>query len=1231
MASDLLVFSLNVRGIRNKKKRTQLFKSLRLNKFDAVCIQESYVTDDVVEQWKKEWGGELIFNVGTNHSAGELILLRKGLEPYSIEANRKRIIAINVEFDGKKIAIVNAYAPQSTADKIEFFDQLQQVIKGLQADDICICGDFNTVHDNELDIIAGEIHPEAAVLKFKSFIENCDLVDAWRMFNPETKEYTWSKSSPFIARRLDYVLVSNSVFDNVTEAVITSMSGTDHRGCSLRIKCCGVVRGPGSWHFNGSLLKDVTFVNLMNDLIGTYATEGDYSDYDEQMRWEILKLKIKDFSIVYSKNKATKKRCELTYLRHELNELDRALAGTPDCVATLARRNAVKVKLEVAEQHAARASQLRAKVQWVEQGEKNTKYFLNLEKARANARVMNHLVDEDGQTVYNQEEILRLQRDYFAELYTKKIDSDGLNEKVDDFLEGVEMPKLTEEQKKACEGILSEQEVLFALKTMKNGSSPGTDGLTTEFFKFFWNHLKQFIVPSFNAAFTKGSMSSSQCKAIITLIHKGKDLPKHNLNNWRPISLTNSDYKLLAKCIAHRLCGVVEGLVKPDQVGYIKGRNVSTLIRQIDDVIELLNLENRPGLLVTIDYFHAFDCISKDFIVNAFTKFGFGEDFLRWTKILMEDTKSCIGYNGWRSNYFNVNSGIRQGCPFSPLAFVLSLELLALKIREKKDIQGIHLNTQNPNILKILLYADDITLFLKDRQDMYKALKIFESFRVISGLYINTQKSETMWLGNQKQSQESLHNFAVKKKIKILGIFFCNYMSASKVKENWVERVGSIRRLISCWEKRNLSLIGKTHIIKTFLISQLVYVMQALVIPESVLTEINSILFRFLWKKRNNNRKAFEKVKRSVMCEEYDQGGLKMINVQQMQTSFLLQWAIKLCKAKEEEKWIVIPRLQLYRLGANYACFFSNASAKNFKGLENIQSSFWKEVVKAWLNHNRQKEGSDRAGATLLWNNKDITYQKSVIYFREWIESGIMFVRDMYSPEGMLSFQDICNVVGRAPCTILQYQVVQSAVSSFVRRFTGNLQEDSFTAIPPFYGENTHSASQFRRKLVNVKFSEPCAVKFWKNKINYDVVKQTWLVSFTSTTETRLRVLHWKIVSNIYPTNIMLAKMAVRENNKCSFCPLIVDVIEHFFFECPKVKWLWAHIESLIRRETGCKVQLGLEEILFGVRSTPKMRQHICWINHVVLIGKMCISIYKKRNAPYPLEIIFEQEIQIRI
>ena len=855
--ASLKLLSLNVSGLRNKTKRKTLFRQFKQKKFDVVCVQESHVTKEVIESWRKEWGGEIVYYEGTNHSKGQLILLRNNFPyEYSIEKQSARILAIRIKDQSKETAIFNIYAPNSSPEIGDFFHELTETVEEVNVPRKIICGDFNCVLNNNLDIISGDPHQENLVKKFNDFVDTCALTDIWRLFNPESKEHSWSRKriNTLIARRLDYILSTDNVIDDSLECNMTSFSSSDHRGVILEIKSHDQKRGPGYWKVNNALLRDKLFVDKINLLIDNFLNDNHETNAD--IKWELLKLKLKSETIQYSKSKAAKNRSNKALWQAEFDRFDSLLAKDPENVELLKNREDTRFKLELLEREEASSAQTRSKIKWIEEGEKNTKYFLNLEKSRANAKLFPKLEIED-KVIVDQFEILTAQKEHFAKIYdTEKKITEG---ELDTFLQGCEMPQLSPEQKQECEGLISVPEATQALKSMKNGSSPGLDGLSTEFLKFFWAKLKNTIVDSFNFAYGKGQLSHTQSSAVITLIHKGKELSKSSLNNWRPISLTNSDYKLLAKCLAARVCKVITSIVSEDQVGYVKGRNVSSILRLIDDVIEHTRLTENPGLILALDFQKAFDSVSKDYIIQSFKCFGFGSSFLKWVNTLFEKSKSCITYNGWLSEDFDVMCGVRQGCPFSPLAFIIGIELMAIKFRQSEHIKGIKIDASRDDsnlmkAIKILLYADDVTLLLRDRNDIPLVLQILDAYSKISGLVINRNKSQAMWIGSSRNKTKQCYDLQWKNEIKILGINFCSNYSASQLESNWVSRIKTIKQLIQGWEKRNLGLLGKICVIKAFLLSQLVYVMQAISIPEKILNELNTLFFRFLWRKKNCNK-----------------------------------------------------------------------------------------------------------------------------------------------------------------------------------------------------------------------------------------------------------------------------------------------------------------------------------------------------------------------------------------
>eukprot|EP00916_Digyalum_oweni_P020965 GHVL01034894.1.p1 GENE.GHVL01034894.1~~GHVL01034894.1.p1 ORF type:complete len:377 (-),score=17.22 GHVL01034894.1:1234-2364(-) len=368
---------------------------------------------------------------------------------------------------------------------------------------------------------------------------------------------------------------------------------------------------------------------------------------------------------------------------------------------------------------------------------------------------------------------------------------------------------------------------------------------------------------------------------------------------------------------------VVDSIIQPDQVAFLKGRDIASLLRMVDDVVYSAQQNDIPGAMLAVDFKKAFDSISQEYMTYVFTKFGFGNELVRWVEILMKESWSCIGYGGWLSEEIRVEGGIRQGCCFSPLTFILGIELLAIKMRGKNGVHGIPINKSEDiyALLKIALYADDVTLFLRDRDDIKLALDILKQFASISGLEINTRKTEAMWLGSSIARGELCFDLNWKNKIKLLGIFFCNSVPASNLSENWESRIENMSRVISTWHRRNLGYLGKMCIINSFLVPQLVYVMRVINLSEKVLNRVTTMLYHFLWKRKTTNKKAFEKVKRCVLKADFEKGGLCMPDIKIMQQSFLLEWIRKLHTATDTEKWSFIPIAQFSQLGRDLTCF----------------------------------------------------------------------------------------------------------------------------------------------------------------------------------------------------------------------------------------------------------------------------------------------------------------------
>ena len=245
------------------------------------------------------------------------------------------------------------------------------------------------------------------------------------------------------------------------------------------------------------------------------------------------------------------------------------------------------------------------------------------------------------------------------------------------FLNSPSIPQLTTPLQKTCEGELSHTECFNILSSFHNNKSPGSDGLTIEFYRTFWPLLGGMLVDCLNYSYRHGELSTSQKQAIITLIEKkGKD--RRHIQNWRPISLINTDVKIGSKCIAKRLEEILPQIIHHNQNAYVKDRTIFDSVRSIDDLIHYTKIRNIDALLTAIDFQKAFDSLNRSFLIKPLKAFNFGKSFISWVEMFYTNIKSCVINNGVSSPYFDILSGIRQGDPLSPFLFIISLELLSI-------------------------------------------------------------------------------------------------------------------------------------------------------------------------------------------------------------------------------------------------------------------------------------------------------------------------------------------------------------------------------------------------------------------------------------------------------------------------------------------------------------------------------------------------------------------------
>ena len=314
----------------------------------------------------------------------------------------------------------------------------------------------------------------------------------------------------------------------------------------------------------------------------------------------------------------------------------------------------------------------------------------------------------------------------------------------------------------------------------------------------------------------------------------------------------------------------MHSIIHYNQSAYVKGRTVFDAIRTINDVLEYTERYKIDGRMVAVDFQKAFDSVNRNFLYETLSTFGFGASFIQWVRTFCQNISSCVVNNGFASGYFPIQRGDRQGDPLSPYLFMIVLEVLATRIRGDASIRGVNVDG---NDIKLQIFTDDLTGFVRnDWQSFNRFLDTTEELSDCSGLSINYDKTEILFLGNQLpkhvNDETEIRKAKVKRAVKILGVHF-TYDVALRQKLNFDEIMHPIKEKLKLWRWRNFTVIGRIQIVKTFVIPIIMYRAGLISLDKEVIKKANSIIYDFI-------RKGKDKVKRSSLINDVEYGGLKV-------------------------------------------------------------------------------------------------------------------------------------------------------------------------------------------------------------------------------------------------------------------------------------------------------------------------------------------------------------------
>lgn len=476
-------------------------------------------------------------------------------------------------------------------------------------------------------------------------------------------------------------------------------------------------------------------------------------------------------------------------------------------------------------------------------------------------------------------------------------------------------------------------EVHTALLGMAHNKSPGSDGLPMEFYLAFWEVLGSDLVDVLNASFDVGILPSSQRSALISLIFKKGDKLLHK--NWRPISLLNVDYKLCARALAGCLLKVLQFVIHPDQTCGVRNRYIGENVALLRDVAYFVNQENLSAAILSLDQEKAFDRVDWGVLRSTLRHMGFGPSFVSWVDLLYSQIRSSVLVNGYVSTPFRPTRGVRQGCPLSPLLYVISIEVLAANLRAHPDIVGLSLPCSSDPLPAVSLYADDTSVIVSSDAAIQAVFSTYAIFERGTGSKLNLSKCEGLWLGAWKGRPDAPVAIQwTSEKIKVLGVFVGNFLLDS---DNWLPRLEAVEKCLNSWRSRSLSFGGKALVSNALALSRVWYVASLVHMPPWILGELNKLVFNFF---RSGKR---DLVSRNVMYHSRDLGGFSVVSTEFKVQSLLVQWIKRF--ASSPSGWVELMSFWFrFFFDASPQEVFSSPHAYN----ADVLPPFYSALLKAW-------------------------------------------------------------------------------------------------------------------------------------------------------------------------------------------------------------------------------------------------------------------------------------------
>eukprot|EP00253_Pinus_taeda_P012292 PITA_12292 len=947
----------------------------------------------------------------------------------------------------------------------------------------------------------------------RNALEQADFVDV-PMHQPMPTWCNRRVGEAALAHRLDRFLLKGPLIQELHHFKQWVGSGglSDHSPIHLEI--LGPLAKPKApFKFNHTWLQDQDFIKLVSDFWQTYPINREAS----LARGFCKNLtKLKHIVINWAKEKNKRDLVQLISVEEELSSMldDRNLgfrsAGDKTRLIALENQRASLLKQQE------ESLRLHSRAIWLKAGDENSKFFHNFAKGRKVSNTIWSLPHPEGGMADNFNKLSQLGTAHFRGLFRNP---PGAN-----LVEIIEVAShfprfVNEEDSEELMNPVTMEELESTLKWFKKDKSPGPDGWTIEFYLDFFEQIGQDLLSVIEECRISGSLYHAINSTFIALIPK-TDSPS-SFDDFCPISLCNVLYKIISKIIANRLRPILSTHNAPHQFAFLEDRQIHEAIGSAQEALHSIWTKHLKSTLLKIDLSKAFDRVSWLYIKMILIHLGFPISFINWIMACISTPTFSILINGSASHFFHSERGPRQGCPLSPLLFLLVMEgLSSLIISTTRDgtLRGLKISEEC--FLTHLLFLDDVLILLDgSMRDTMTFSHILALFSQATGMQVNRAKSTiTMTRTSVNEAQHALQAFPfsihpIDRGLKYLGFWLkptCQRIA------DWTWLIAKLEKRLTCWSYRYISRAGRLILIKTVLEATPVFWMALAWIPRHTLAWLQQICNRYLWAGSQDKRIfAWIGWQKIAIPKKWGGWGLKDLPLFAQALAAKMSWAL----ITSQNLWT---RLSYHKY-------------------------IWPLDTMDWI----RLPAWNSTGASSFW--------KAIIYSMPMIRDNLAWrIRD--GAQARIGIDPWAGSGGRhqLPCELVEYLLThdikwhqawesyrEALTESHIRITEGR---DELIWSPSDAGYYTPKDGY----TLLISHKKPESLMDWWQNI--------WKLS----TPPRSKLFFWCILRNKVPTGDNLQRRAHHGPTWCVLCKTASESTDHLFLHCSAGIDLWTNIKNTI-------------------------------------------------------------------